>query len=317
MGRTGGVAALWAWGLLSAAMLAQVVAVTRLPDARAALLTVAGVAGNAAALAVQVAMVAGPAAAMAELRREGSWLALRSFGARGRDLAPAVAVWAGALGLAALAGTHALAPAAQGWLREARVAAASGVRITEGAATGVGPWAIAADGGVVRFAGSDAADGTAVGSAASIRVDPAGTAVRVTLGPGEVHAADGAWDLRFDALAATVPVAGDRAGRVDTAERPTAELWARDATLSPYERWIARKRTAVPAVLALLAALGLPVGARLHAGPGVALIGGLFWGLVRIADALAHGPGSAWALAALIVPSAAAVALAWARWGDR
>lgn len=322
MGRTGGVAALWAWGLLSAALLAQVVAVTRLPGWRCAGLAVGGVTGSAAAMAVQVALVAGPAAALAELRREGSWLALRSFGARGRDLLPAVAIWAGALGVAALIGAHVLAPAAQGWIRAARVDAAVGVRIAEGAATSVGPWALARDGGAVRFAGADPAGDAAeatLGSAASIHVEAAGPGVRVALGPGEAHAADGSWSVQFDALATTVAVATDRAGRVETAERSSADLQARAAagTLAPYERWIWQKRTAVPLVLMLLAALGLPVGARLRAGPGVALVAGVFWALLRGADALAQGAGCGWALAALTLPSAAAVALAWARWSER
>lgn len=325
MGRTGGRAALWAWLLLTAGSLAQVLSVIRIPTAHCALLVVAGAVGSTAPLMIEVAMIAGPAAAIAELRLDGSWLGLRSLGARGRDLGVPVLLWAGGLCLAALLTSHALEPLARGWLRDARVEAAVGLRLDAGGSAAIGPWALSGqpDGGL-RFAAE--ADGQQiVGSADTVQVEAARGAVTVRLGAGEARGVrpglpggqaaipeEPRWQVRFASLTTALALSGGP--RVETVERSTAELLGR--ALNPYERWILWKRTLLPAVLLPLALLGLPLGARLRAGVGVGVLALGFWTLLRLSDTLARtGPGLA--SAALLVPCLLGLGIGWILWKDR
>lgn len=319
MARTAGRAAFWVWGILAAATLAQVLVLLTIPSWRCAGLVAVGVLGSALTLSLLVAMVAGPVAALASLRENGAWLGLRSVGVRGRGLLGSVAIWACALGALALLSGHVLEPLARAQLRAARVEAAVGLRLYEQRATVVGPWALTQDAGLVRFAG--ALDGEmAVGAAQSVQLDAAQSGVAVRLGAGEAHANSGAWSLTYSGLTTTLAVGGPSgSGRVDIAERSSFALWERVSAgrLNPYERWIWWKRTAIPCILLLVAALGLPVGARVGPGLGAGVLGTLFWALLRLSDAVAQSWGSGWALATLFVPTVVAVALGWATWRDR
>jgi hypothetical protein len=324
MARTAGRAGLWVWGILAAAALAQVLALLTIPSWRCAGLIAVGVLGSALTVALLVAMVAGPIAAVASLRESGAWLGLRSVGVRGRALFGSAALWACVIGGAALLSGHVLEPLARAQLRAARVEAAVGLRLYEDRATVVGPWALTNDGGVVRFAGALGED-MAVGSADSVQLDPARSGLAVTLGPGEAHAASGAWALTYDGLTTTVNMGGpasaggDAGGRVDIAERSSFDLWerVRAGRLNPYERWIWWKRTAIPCILLIVAALGLPLGARVGPGIGAGALGTVFWALLRGSDAVAQSAGPGWALATLGVPTALAAAIGWATWRDR
>lgn len=338
MARTGGRAALWAWLLLTAGSLAQVLSVIRIPSAHCALLVVAGAVGSTAPLMIEVAMIAGPAAAIAELRLDGSWLGLRSLGARGRDLGVPVLLWAGVLCVAALVTSHGVEPLARGWLRDARVEAAVGLRLDAGGSAAIGPWALSGqpDGGL-RFA-ADADGQQIVGSADAVAIEAARGAVKVRLGAGEArgvppgqpggmarsdsksepprasdaHTAEPGWQVRFQSLTTVLALSGGP--RVETVERSTAELLRR--ALNPYERWILWKRTLLPAVLLPLALLGLPLGARLRAGVGVGALALAFWTLLRLSDTLARtGPGLA--SAALLVPCLLGLGIGWILWKDR
>ena len=319
MARTAGRAGLWVWGILAAAALAQVLALLTIPSWRCAGLIAVGVLGSALTVALLVAMVAGPIAAVASLRESGAWLGLRSVGVRGRALLGSAALWACALGGAALLSGHVLEPLARAQLRAARVEAAVGLRLYEDRATVVGPWALTDDGGVVRFAGALGED-MAVGAADSVQLEPSRSGLAVRLGAGEAHAASGAWALTYDGLTTTVNVGGAAsAGRVDIAERSSFDLWERvqAGRLNPYERWIWWKRTAIPCILLIVAALGLPLGARVGPGIGAGALGTVFWALLRVSDAVAQSQGAGWALATLFVPTLVAVAIGWATWRDR
>lgn len=312
MARTGGRAALWAWLLLTAGSLAQVLTVIRIPTAHCALLVVAGAVGSTAPLMIEVAMIAGPAAALAELRLDGSWLGLRSLGARGRDLGIPVLLWSGGLCLAALVSAHAVEPGARGWLRDARVEAAVGLRLDAGGSAAIGPWALSGqpDGGL-RFA-ADADGQQIVGSADTVEVEAARGAVTVRLGAGEAHTAGPGWQVRFASLTTALALSGGP--RVETVERSTPDLLRR--ALNPYERWILWKRTLLPVMLLPLALLGLPLGARLPAGVGVGALALGFWTLLRLSDTLARtGPGLA--TAALLVPCLLGLGIGWIKWKDR
>lgn len=311
MARTGGLAGAWALLLLTAGALAQVLTVIQVPSLHCAALLVAGALGHAATLAAEVALVAGPTAALAELRADGSWLGLRSVGTRGRDLLLPVGAWAAALGLVALVGGHVLDPAARRALRDARVEATVAVRLVPGETTSLGPWAVSGEGARTWFA-TDAGGDEVTGYASDLRLQAAQGAAVVTLGPGEAHAANGEWSLRFGSLEAAIPVSGG--ARIEAGERPTATLLA--SKLDPYERWILWKRSLIPLALAPVAALGLPLGARLRPGLGVGALGLLCWTALRLSDTAAH---TATALGALLLlgPAIGALALGWATWRDR
>ncbi len=311
MARTGGRAGLWALLLLTAGSLAQVLTVIHVPSAHCALLLLAGALGHAATLAAEVALVAGPTAALAELRTDGSWLGLRSVGTRGRDLLAPVAAWAAALGLVAFLGGHVLDPAARRALRDARVEAAVALRFAPGETTTLGRWAISGDGEHTWFATADG--GTEVtGQATGLHLEPAQGAARITLGPGEAHTVGPGWSVRFGSLETALPVSGG--ARIEAGERPTATLLA--SKLDTYERWILWKRSLVPLALVPVAALGVPLGARMRAGFGVGLLGLLCWTALRLSDTAAH---TATLLGALLLfaPALGSLALAWATWRDR
>lgn len=324
MARTGGRAALWTWALLSAGSLAQWLTFIEVPTWHCAGLLLAAVTASSSTLALEVAMVAGPAAALAELRLDGSWLGLRSVGARGRDLLAPVAYWAFGLGTAALVSSHLLVPVGRGWLREAQVEAAVGLRLEEGRATVVGPWALTSapdagpgEPGGLRFAGGLGAS-MVVGQAATVQLTSARGAVRLELGPGEVHqdpppGAAPEWSVRFTSLETALSV-GDGA-RVQVGERSTPDLLSRP--LDPYETWILWKRTLVPLALGLLSGVGLPLGGRVPAGAGVGLLGVLFWALLRLSDAAAQAGAPVQAALILLTPCGVASAVAWATWRDR
>ncbi|MSP54286.1 MAG: hypothetical protein EXR69_01565 [Myxococcales bacterium] len=323
MARTGGRAALWAWALLAAGSLAQWLTFIEVPGWRCAGLLVAAVIASSSTLALEVAVVAGPAAALAELRLDGSWLGLRSTGARGRDLLAPVTCWAFGLGIAALLSGHLLVPAGRVWLREAQIEAAAGLRLEDGRATVIGPWALASgpDDGQwpagLRFAGGAGPD-MVVGQAATVQLTRVRGAVRLDLGPGEVHQdpAPGAapeWSVRFTSLETSLAI-GDGA-RVQVGERSTPDLLSRP--LDAYETWILWKRSLVPMAAALLAGVGLPLGGQVRAGAGVGVLGVLFWALLRLADAAAQAGSPLDAAVVLLAPCGVATAAAWATWRDR
>jgi lipopolysaccharide export LptBFGC system permease protein LptF len=161
-----------------------------------------------------------------------------------------------------------------------------------------------------------------VGAAESVQLGAARSGLAVTLGPGEAHATSGAWALTYAGLTTTLPVGGpdgEAGSRLAFAERSSVDLWerVRAGRLNPYERWIWWKRTAVPCIMLFVAALGLPLGARVGPGVGAGVLGALFWALLRASDAVAQSQGAGWALATLGVPTALAAALAWATWRDR
>ncbi len=324
MARTGGRAALWALALLSAGTLAQWLTWISVPSMHCALVLAVGVVVSSTTIAVEVAMVAGPAVALATLREDGSWLGLRSLGARGRDLVAPLALWTVPLaGLALLAG-HVVVPAARTWLRDAETEAAVGLTLSPDRATVVGGWALAQTrGGALRFAGQPGG-GAVVGEASTFSIEGARGAVRVLLGPGEAHAspspsdgtlvdAEAGWSLRFASLETALPVA--TGARVQVGERSTMDLLSR--ALDPYETWILWKRTLVPFALGLLALLALPLGGIWRTGATVGALGTSFWVLLRVSDAVAEGGSAPLASAVLILPCAIGAVLAWAGWVDR
>ena len=315
MARTGGRAALWAWLVLVAGGLAQVLAVLSIPSWACALRIVIGVAGACASLGFGVATVAGPLAGLAALRGDGSWLGVRSFGARGRDLAPSVLAWILLLGCANAGAAHVLEPLARGVLRDARVDAAASIELRESVATSMGPWAVSAgpEGGL-RFAGEDGGDGIIVGEARLEALSGHAGVLHVALGPGEARrVGENGWTLRFASLTAPVTLGGG--ARVETAERPTQELLGRE--LGPYERWILWKRTLLPVSLGLLGFAALPLGARWPAAPVLGVLAAAFWGLLRVSDLASQSAGPAAATCLLLAPCALTALLTWAAWSDR
>jgi len=270
-------------------------------------------------LTLPLALLGGLLVALGRWRDDGTWIALRACGTRGRRiLGPALAAAAVCAGLLLITG-HALAPAgrrhAAGLLAAACAAAelAPGGFLPLGGATLHRPTGggllLATEGAVVI-----ARDGA---------LEPRDGGLLLRLGAGDaVGEAFRGGSLGFASAEIPLPLPAP-ARRVEHAERADRELAALVERMeargreAPRERLALLKRSSLPLAALLLPLVAVPLALRRGRDVPAALLVVLGqWVLVRTGDA-ACGLIGPWAAAAL--PPAGLLTLAvalWARWED-
>ncbi len=272
-------------------------------------------------LALPTALLLGCLSGLRRLRDEGAWLALQSFGCSGRQIGLRLLLLLLPALLLQLALQHRIEPAARERLRALRVAAALHIEPVGGQTLHVGPWSIAVEGGLLRFAGrSGGAD--LFGEARSWALLPARDGVMMQLGDGRIWSADPPSAMRFGTLRLPVPLPG-LTQKSHASERGTADLLEKlrasplPAERLSYEWWLLHKRTLLPIcqLLLCLAAPPFALGPRPLWPTGLAMILSL-WTLTRLADRNINALGQPVA-AALLVSGCALWLLGWWRWPAR
>lgn len=308
-------AGVMAWLFLGLGALAQaLLSAALIPDADLLLHMTVAALGTSLSLAIPVGTLVGVGGGIRRLREEGAVLAAATLGAgRGHIVIPvsfvvilAAFAWAASL--------HFGEPGSRALMRDSRIAAAVRVRPTEGATLEVGPWYVAIEDGILRFAGQGV-----VGSANEWSVAPARTGVVATLADVSARALDGSGGGTASRLVVPLPLAGTR-GKISFAERTTPDVLGVidvNARLGrgAYERWMLWKRTLLPMVLV---ALGLAIaGMSLRGRPvgiTVSMQAFAIWGAVRVADQSITVLGAPWAAAGVLAVSFGFVADGWLAW---
>lgn len=271
-------------------------------------------------LTLPVAFLVGLMVGFGRWREEGTWIALRAAGVGGRRLLGPTLALGLAMGLLTGLCAHQLAPQGRRAAARQLAAAASAVELVPGRFLQLGDTVLHRpdEGGLLL------AQGDAVLLAQEADLEQREGGLQLRLGQGRLlsRGADGL-ELSFER--ASVPLPLHQAGRrVELTERSGAELadlvermraQGRDPS---YEHSILLKRTSATLLPLLLALLALPLALRWGGRPGH-IMGVVLatWALQRIGDAgcLLLGPGLAAGLPALGL--AALSALLWAGWRDR
>ncbi len=284
-------ATLGAAGLLALASGAQFVVVVGMPAWEDLAWWGAVVVGCALPVAVPLAVLQAVTSELRAARRDGRWLALAAMGRSPDATLRALVVGAGVVAVSLVAGEHLGFPRARAALAELRaertfhLAPRANVQLGDWTVTreGVDGGASGANGDGAVYAVAGAPPRATVLTAQTIEIASGFAGTEVHVGSGTLRRGEGpdAVRVRFDALAAAVPGTG---ARLPVDARVTGSFRPR----GPYEAWILRKRTLLPALLLPLVVVAATLGVRARA-PSAWIAGGILaavWVTVRGLDGL-------------------------------